>query len=50
MITIGMILVLLGIVASIPVLTTVGVVLAVVGAGLWLLGTLGRPLGRAHYW
>ena len=50
MTTIGIILLLVGILAAIPILTTIGVILAVVGAVVWLLGTVGRPVGRAHYW
>lgn len=34
-----------------PILWTVGIVLIVVGAVFWILGTLGRALGpRRHYW
>ncbi len=50
MLTIGIILVVIGALVAIPALTTVGVILAVVGAIFWLLGSLGRPVGRAHYW
>lgn len=51
MITLGVVLLIIGILASIPVLTTVGVILAVVGAALWILGATGRAIGgRAHYW
>lgn len=51
MIILGIILIVVGVLAGIPILTTVGVVLAVVGAILALLGTTGRAIGgRPHYW
>jgi hypothetical protein len=47
----GIILVVLGVVLSIPILYTIGVVLAIVGVILWILGSVGRGLGgRAHYY
>ncbi len=50
MITLGLILLILGIVLNIGILTTVGVILLVVGAVLFLLGTAGRAVGgRKHY-
>jgi hypothetical protein len=51
MITLGIILLIIGLLAGIGILTTLGVILLVVGAILALLGTAGRPIGgRAHYW
>ncbi|MEX1162871.1 MAG: DUF6131 family protein [Nitriliruptor sp.] len=51
MITLGVILLILGIVLNIGILTTVGVILLVVGAVLFLLGTAGRAVGgRKHYY
>lgn len=51
MIILGIILVLIGYFASISVLTTIGVILIVIGAILWILGASGRAVGgRAHYW
>lgn len=51
MITAGIVLLLIGILAGVPILTTVGIILAVVGAGLWILGATGRAIGgRNHYW
>lgn len=51
MIILGIILVLIGYLASIPVLTTIGVILIVIGAVLWILGATGRAVGgRSHYW
>lgn len=42
---------LLGLILNIGILSTLGVILLVVGAVLMLLGRSGRPLGgRKHYW
>ncbi|MEO7397865.1 MAG: DUF6131 family protein [Ilumatobacteraceae bacterium] len=51
MIILGLILMLLGVLLSIPILWTVGIVVAVIGLVLLLLGRSGRSVGgRAHYW
>ncbi len=51
MIILGIVLLLLGYFLSIPVLTTIGIILIAVGAVLFLMGSFGRPLaGRRHYW
>jgi len=51
MIILGLILLILGIVLGIGILYTIGIVLIVVGAVLWLLGSLDRAVGgRRHYW
>ncbi|MGW4244145.1 DUF6131 family protein [Nocardia sp. NPDC004722] len=51
MIILGLILLLCGIIFGIPILTTIGVILLIVGAVLWLLGAAGRPIGgRSHYY
>jgi hypothetical protein len=50
-ITLGIVLLLLGLVAGIPVLETLGLVLLVVGVVVTLLGSSGRAVGsRKHYW
>jgi uncharacterized protein DUF6131 len=50
MIILGIILVLVGVLASVPILTTIGVILVVIGAVLFLLGSTGRAVGgRNHY-
>jgi hypothetical protein len=50
MIILGIILVLVGYLASVPILTTIGVILVVIGAVLFLLGSTGRAVGgRNHY-
>lgn len=51
MIILGLILLLLGAVLDVPILWTLGIILVVIGAVLWLLGSTGRAIGpRAHYW
>ena len=51
MITLGVILFIIGLVAKIAVLETIGVILIVVGVVLALLGSAGRGVGgRRHYW
>ena len=51
MIILGIILVLIGWLASIPILTTIGVILVAVGLVLMLLGATGRAVGgRRHYY
>ncbi|MFE1109251.1 DUF6131 family protein [Streptomyces rochei] len=50
MLILGVILLLIGILIGIPILTTIGGILLVVGAVLWLLGATGRAVGgRKHY-
>jgi uncharacterized membrane protein len=50
-IVLGLILLLIGIFVDIPILTTIGIILIVVGAVLFLLGSMGRAVGgRRHYW
>ena len=51
MIILGLVLMVLGFLLGIPILWTIGIVLVIVGAVLWLLGRSGRGVGgRAHYW
>ena len=44
MLILGLILVLIGWLTDIGILTTIGVVLLVIGAVLWILGSTGRPV------
>lgn len=47
----GVILILLAYLFEIPLLYTIGAILAVVGVILWILGAAGRAVGpRTHYW
>jgi hypothetical protein len=51
MIIVGLILLILGFVLAIPILWTLGIILVLVGAVLWILGSTGRAIGgRRHYW
>jgi len=51
MIILGLIILVVGFLLSIPVLWTIGLILMVVGAVLWILGATGRAVGgRSHYW
>ncbi|GAC1310185.1 MAG: hypothetical protein NVSMB16_06770 [Acidimicrobiales bacterium] len=51
MIATGVILLLIGILLGVPILTTIGIILVIVGAVLLLLGSTGRAVGgRRHYW
>ncbi|MER5897152.1 hypothetical protein [Streptomyces sp. NPDC001876] len=50
MIILGVILLLIGMLVGVSLLTTVGGILVVVGAVLWILGASGRTVGRRkHY-
>jgi energy-coupling factor transporter transmembrane protein EcfT len=49
-IVLGVILLVLGFVFSIPVLWTIGIVLLVIGAILALLGMAGREIGGRRHW
>lgn len=51
MIVLGIILLIIGFVTGISILWTIGIILAVIGAALWVLGALGHAVGgRRHYW
>jgi hypothetical protein len=51
LITLGVILIIVGIVLSIPVVYSIGIVLLVVGLILFALGAMGRAVGgRRHYY
>lgn len=50
MIILGVILLILGFVFHISILWTIGIILIVIGAVLWILGAVGRQIGpRRHY-
>lgn len=51
MITAGVVLLLIGFLLGVPILWTVGVALVVIGAVLWILGSVGREIGgHRHYY
>ncbi|MEE4418492.1 MULTISPECIES: DUF6131 family protein [Streptomyces] len=51
MIVLGIILLVVGFLTGIGILWTIGIILAVIGAILWVLGAMGHAVaGRRHYW
>ena len=50
MIILGLILLVLGLLLGVPILWTIGLILIVVGAVLWFLGSTGRLGSRRHYY
>ncbi|MBI2695515.1 DUF6131 family protein [Mycobacterium nebraskense] len=51
MIILGIILLIVGFVFKISILWTIGIVLLVIGAVLWMLGAMGHAVGgRRHYY
>ncbi|MGH3624855.1 MAG: hypothetical protein ACRDQ5_24205 [Sciscionella sp.] len=50
MIILGIILLLIGLIAQIPILWTIGIVLVVVGVVLIVLGKVGRKVGGRAHW
>ncbi|WP_410787059.1 hypothetical protein [Kribbella sp. C-35] len=50
MIILGLILLILGFVLGISILWTLGIILLLVGAVLWILGATGRAVGGRKVW
>jgi Family of unknown function (DUF6131) len=51
MIVLGIVLMLIGFLAAIPILWTVGIILVVIGLILAVMGGMGRAVGgRRHYY
>ncbi|MGZ4524880.1 MAG: hypothetical protein ACXVX7_00200 [Mycobacterium sp.] len=50
MIILGVVLLILGFVFSVPLLWEIGVVVLVIGAVLWIMGSVGRPVAGRRYW
>jgi hypothetical protein len=50
MIILGIILLILGFVLSIPILWTIGIILIIVGAVFAILGATGRAIGGRKHW
>ncbi|NEW77594.1 hypothetical protein G4H13_46625 [Streptomyces rapamycinicus] len=51
MIVLGIILLVVGFLTGISILWTIGIVILVIGAILWVLGAVGHAVGgRRHYW
>jgi hypothetical protein len=49
-IILGIILLILGFVFSISILWTIGIILIVIGAILWILGAAGRQIGPRKFY
>lgn len=50
MILFGVLLIIIGAIAAIPVLYSIGVILVVVGIVFWILGATGRAVGGRSRW
>jgi hypothetical protein len=50
MIVLGAVLLILGLIFGINILWTIGVILIVIGAIFWVLGSVGRPIGGRRVW
>ncbi|MFE1285671.1 DUF6131 family protein [Streptomyces sp. NPDC058751] len=51
MIILGVILLVIGLIAGIGILWTIGLILVAIGVLLWVLGAVGREVGgRRHYY
>ncbi len=51
MIIAGIVLLLLGLLLGVGILYTIGIILIVIGAVLWIVGSTGRAIGgRRHYY
>jgi Family of unknown function (DUF6131) len=50
MIVVGAVLTILGFVFGIHLLWVLGIVLLVIGAVMWALGSMGRPVAGRRYW
>jgi hypothetical protein len=46
----GLILLIIGWLTGIGLLVTLGIILLIIGAVLWILGSTGRPVGGRRYW
>lgn len=50
MIVLGVVLLIIGFIAKVAIIWTIGIILVVVGAILALLGTAGRGIGGRSHW
>lgn len=51
MIVLGVVLLILGALLDVPLLWTLGIIVLLIGAALWIAGALGHAVGgRSHYW
>ncbi len=50
MIVVGVILLIIGFVAAVKIIWTIGIVVLVIGAILFVLGAVGREVGGRKHW
>jgi hypothetical protein len=50
MIILGIVLLIIGFVAKVAIIWTIGIILLLVGLALVLLGSMGRAVGGRRYW
>ena len=50
MIVLGVILLIAGFITGLGILWTLGIILLIIGAVLWVLGATGRPVGGRRHW
>lgn len=50
MIVLGIVLLVIGLLTGISILTYIGIILIVIGAVFWILGSTGRPIGGRARW
>lgn len=50
MIVLGLILLIIGFLAHIAILWTIGIIILIVGAVFWILGSTGRAIGGRRHW
>lgn len=50
MVVLGVMLLILGTVLQVGTLSVTGLILLAVGALLWILGSVGHPVGGRRYW
>jgi hypothetical protein len=50
MIFLGVVLLIIGAVLDIGIMYSIGAILLIVGIIFWILGAVGRPVGRPHYY
>jgi hypothetical protein len=49
-IVLGVVLLIIGFIAKIPIIWTLGIIVLVIGAALAIAGALGRQLGGRRHW
>jgi hypothetical protein len=50
MIALGIVLLIVGYFLKVAVVEDIGIILLVIGAVLWVLGSVGRPVAGRRYW